>query len=168
MKLNQGDIASIEDFGEINGKLVQLITTKGGFRIAMGIAPGSKEEICLTAGSHPAIIRFNLMKQFKSYAPSMMKSASYNDMAIVENHSHFLSEDLRKSGHEIHSIQSGNSISYHISKLGIKVLDVETYIQDKTIVIPYLKADKKFVKCLAGAVTEKAAALKLSKLKIEK
>ena len=167
MKLTEKDIDSIEDFGEINGKPVKLILTKGGFRIAMGTRPGAKEEECLTAGSHPAICRFNLIKQFKNYAPAMMKSTTYNDASIVENHSHFLSAELRKSGHEIHSIQADNQISFHITKQGIKVADVETYIQDKVLVYPSLKAPKEFARGLAGAATEKAAALKLSKLKIE-
>lgn len=167
MKLTEKDIESIENFGELNGKEVKLLKTKGGFHIVMGIRPGSKTEECLTAGSHPAICRYNMQKQFKSYAPSMMKSASYNDSSAVENHSHFLSDELRKSGHEIHSIQCGNQISFHISKLGIKIAEVDTYIQDKVIVLPSLKAPKEFARGLAGAVTEKAASNKAIKLKIE-
>lgn len=167
MKLTEKDIDSIENFGELNGKEVKLLKTKGGFHIVMGIRPGSKEEECLTAGSHPAICRFNMQKQFKSYAPSMMKSASYNDMAVVENHSHFLSPELRKSGHEIHSIQSGHQISFHITKCGIKVADVESYVQDDTMVFPSLTAPKEFARGLAGASTEKAKAVGATKMKIE-
>ena len=168
MKLTEKDIDSIENFGELNGKEVKLLKTKGGFHIVMGIRPGSRSEECLTAGSHPAICRFNMMKQFKtSYAPSMMKSTSYNDSAIVENHSHFLSNDLRKSGHEIHSVQSDNQISFHITKHGVKVVDVDSYIQDKVLVYPSLKAPKEFSRCLAGAATEKAKSCKITKLKIE-
>lgn len=167
MKLTEKDIESIENFGELNGKEVKLLKTRGGFHIVMGIRPGSKTEECLTAGSHPAICRFNMQKQFKSYAPSMMKSASYNDMSFVENHSHFLSEELRKSGHEIHSVQSGNQISFHISKLGIKIADIETYIQDKVLVFPSLKAPKEFARGLAGAATEKVVSTGALKLKIE-
>ena len=167
MKLTEKDIESIENFGELNGKEVKLLKTRGGFHIVMGTRPGSKAEECLTAGSHPAICRFNMMKQFKSYAPSMMKSASYNDMAVVENHSHFLSEELRKSGHEIHSVQADNHISFHITKHGVKIADVETYIQDKILVYPSLKAPKEFSRGLAGAATEKAKYCGITKLKIE-
>lgn len=168
MKLTEKDIESIEPFGELNGKEVQLIRTKGGFNIVMGIRPGSKSEECLTAGSHIAICRYNMQKQFKkSYAPSMMKSSLYNDSAIVENHSHFLTAELRKSGHEIHSVQSDNQISFHITKQGIKVADVDTYIQDKVLVFPSLKAPKEFARGLAGAATEKSISCGALKLKIE-
>ena len=168
MKLTERDIDKIEDFGELNGKPVRLIRCKGGFQIAMGIRPGDKEDSCLTAGSHPAICRFNLIKQFKnSYAPSMMKSTSYNDSAIVENHSHFLSNELRKSGHEIHSVQSDNQISFHITRHGIKIADVDSYIQDKALVYPNLNAPKEFSRGLAGAATEKAKSCGITKLKIE-
>lgn len=168
MKLTEKDIASIEPFGELNGKEVKLLKTKGGFHIVMGMRPGSHSEECLAAGSHPGICRFSMQKQFKkSYAPAMMKSALYNDAAVVESHSHFLSDDLRKSGHEIHSIHSGDQISFHISKCGIKVADVDTYIQGDILVFPSLKAPKIFARGLAGAATEKASTLKISKLKIE-
>jgi len=168
MKLSEKDIANIESFGELNGKPVKLIRCKGGFNIVMGTRPGEKEESCLTAGSHAGICRFNMQKQFKkSYAPAMMKSSTYNDSAVVENHSHFLSDDLRKSGHEIHSIHSGYQISFHISKCGLKIADVDTYIQGDVLVFPSLKAPKVFARGLAGAATEKADILNLSKLKIE-
>lgn len=167
MKLTEKDISSIENFGELNGKELKLIRTKGGFNIVMGKRPGSKEDECLTAGSHIAICRFNLIKQYKGYAPAMMKSSLYNDSAVVESHSHFLSDDLRKSGHEIHSIQSDNQISFCITKHGLKVADVETYIQDNVLVFPSLKAPKQFSRGLAGAATEKSMACGLEKLKIE-
>jgi hypothetical protein len=168
MKLTEKDVKSVESFGELNGKELKLLITKGGFNIIMGKRPGSNEEECLTAGSHPAICRFNLIKQFKnSYAPAMMKSSLYNDSSIVENHSHFLSDDLRKSGHEIHSIQSDSHISFHVTKHGIKVADVDTYVQDKVLVFPSLKAPKEFSRGLAGAATEKSIVLGLDKLKIE-
>ena len=167
MKLTEKDIDSIENFGELNGKEVKLLRTKGGFNIVMGIRPGSRSEECLTAGSHPAICRFNMIKQFKNFAPSLMKSSFYNDSSVVENHSHFLSEDLRKSGHEIHSVQSGDQISFHITKHGIKVVDVDTYVQDKMLVFPSLKAPKEFSRGLSGAAIEKAASCGALKLKIE-
>jgi hypothetical protein len=167
MKLTQNDIDFIEPFGELNGKPVQLIRTKGGFNLVMGIRPGSKTEECLTAGSHPGICRFNMQKQFKNYAPAMMKSASYNDSAIVESHSHFLSSDLRKSGHEIHSVESGNQISFHVTKLGLKVADVDSYIQNGVLVFPSLKAPVEFSRGLAGAAIEKANSKGAIKMKIE-
>ena len=167
MKLTERDIDSIEDFGELNGKPVKLLKTTGGFNIVMGTRPGSKDEECLTAGSHIAVCRYNMIKQFKNYAPSMMKSSLYNDSSIVDNHSHFLSDELRKSGHEIHSIQSDNQISFCITRHGLKVADVETYLQDGVLVFPSLKAPKEFSRGLAGAVTEKSAACGANKLKIE-
>lgn len=160
MDITPNEIASIEDAGTLNGHPVQLIRTKGGFWIATGKPRGKYKVEAIGAGSHPAIVKFNVEKTFPDYQPAMMKSENFVD-GIVEKHSHFLSEDLRKSGHDIYSVQDGPVIDFHITKQNVKVASVNSVIENQFVVISNLSVPKEFSKGLAGAAVEKAAGCNL-------
>ncbi len=157
MEITPNEIASIEDAGMLNGHPVQLIRTKGGFWIATGRPKGKYRAEAIAAGSHPAIVKFNVEKSFPDYQPAMMKSENFNDGSIVEKHSHFLNQELRKSGHDIYSVQDGKSIDFHITKHNLKVASVNGILEGNYVVINNLDIPKKFAKGLAGAAVEKAA-----------
>src|SRR5258706_429515 len=101
MKLTPNEIDSIEDAGMLDGAAVKLLRTKGGFWMAVGRPRGKFRDEALAAGSHPAIVRYNLERQFPGFQPAMMKSELASDPSKVERHSHFLSDSLRKSGHDL-------------------------------------------------------------------
>lgn len=168
MKITEQEIASIEEAGTLDQYPVKMIRTKGGFWIAVGKPRGKLREEALAAGSHPAIVKYNLSKQYPAFQESLMKSEALADSdALVEKHSHFLSEDLRKSGHDVYSVQKGPDITFHVTKQNIKVGEIVGHLLEDSIVINKLSAPSEFSRALAGATAEKALSCGAKKLKID-
>lgn len=164
MQISPNEIDTIEECGILNGSPVRMLRLKGGFHIAVGKGKGTKEE-ALGAGSHPAIVKFNLEKQYPDFQPHMAKSES-GQKEIVEQHSHFLSSELRKSGHDIYSVQSGPMIDFHVTKHNMKISTINGSIQNDALILSELNIAKEFARALAGATTEKALSCKASKIKV--
>jgi len=166
MQITPNEIETIEDAGLLDQSPVKMIRTKGGFWIAVGRPKGKIREEALAAGSHPAIVKYNLEKQFPGFQPSLMKSEGMSDQTIVERHSHFLTSDLRKSGHDVYSVQNDNKIDFYITKQNMQVAAFSSKIIDNALVIDSLQAPKEFAKALAGATTEKAILCNVDKIKM--
>jgi hypothetical protein len=168
MQITAQEIAAIEEAGMLDQSPVKMIRTKGGFWIAVGRPKGKMQDEALAAGSHPAIVKYNLQKQYPGFQESLMKSEAFAESdAQVDKHSHFLSEELRKSGHDIYSVQKGPDIQFHITKHNTKVALVEGHVQEDAIVITSMSAPKEFARALAGAGVEKAMQVGAVKLRIE-
>lgn len=165
MNITPNEIDTIEEAGALDGQPVKLIRTKGGFWIAVGQPKGKPRAEALSAGSHPAIVKYNIEKQFPGFQPVMMKS-EFGQSEVVESHSHFLSEDLRKSGHDIYSVQTGPSIDFHVTKHNMKVSTINASLVEDSLVLAKLDIDKQFARGLAGATLEKAIASGASKVKV--
>lgn len=165
MNISPNEIDTIEEAGMLDNQPVKLIRTKGGFWIAVGQPKGKMRSEALTAGSHPAIVKYNIEKQFPGFQPVMMKS-EFGQAEVVEQHSHFLSDELRKSGHDIYSVQKGPSIDFHVTKHNMKVSTINGNILEDSLVLNKLDIDKQFAKALAGATTEKALSSGASKIKV--
>jgi hypothetical protein len=155
MNLTEKDVSSIDEIGTLSGNKVKLLRTTGGFFIAIGRKRGSPSEEALGAGSHPAIVKYNLEKQYPEFQPSMMKSEGHIE-PIVEQHSHFLGDDLRKSGHEIYSVQTGTEVEFHITKDKTAIATTNGLMGNSHLLINELNIPKEFAKAMAGATTEKA------------
>lgn len=155
MQITPDDIDRIEEAGTINGKAVKLVRTRGGFWMALGKRKGSYSDEALAAGSHPAIVKYQLEKQYPEFQPVMMKSEGYIE-PLVKSHSHFLSDDLRKSGHDIYSIQTGDSVEFQITKHNSMLATVSGNISASTLTLGDLEFPKEFGKAMAGATVEKA------------
>lgn len=167
MQLTPNEISDVEDIGMLDGTPVKMLRTKGGFYMACGRPRGKYKDEALAAGSHPAIVKYNLERQFPGFQPSMMKSELASENSKVEKHSHFLSDSLRKSGHDVYSVQSGDNIEFQITKQNIKIHSVESAIKEGSMVFEKLKIGKQFTRALAGATAEKAMQCGV-KIKIQK
>lgn len=167
MQLTPNEISEIEDLGTMNNVPVKMLRTKGGYFIAVGRPKGKLREEALAAGSHPAIVKFTLEKQFPDFQPSMMKSES-DPQPIVNQHSRFLSEDLIKSGYDIFSIQNPLTIEFHITKHKILVDKIISDIEDGNLIFKNAKILEPFLKSIAGAASEKAMNMGFGKIKIVK
>jgi len=167
MQITPNEIDSIEDVGMMNGFAVKLLRTKGGFHIAVGRNAGKAMDEALAAGSHPAIVKYNLEKQYAAFQPAMMKSEVSMSPAVVVNHSHFLSEDLKKSGHDVYSVQSGTNIEFQITKHDVRVGSIQTTLEKDSLVVNKMDMSKEFSHALAGATTEKALACGAAKVRIQ-
>lgn len=160
MNLKPDDIDVVEEAGILDGQPIKLVRTKGGFWLA------ANHKGVLAAGSHPAIVKHQLSKMFANFQPAMCKSETYSD-ALVDKHSHFLSDDLRKSGHDVYSIQIGNEIEFQVTKQNIKVASINTTLTDDSLFIPELKIPKEFARAMAGATTEKALSCDAKAIKVK-
>src|ERR1035437_2754097 len=148
MKILENDIASTEPFGMLDGKQVSRVRTKGGLNLA------TMDDKVLGAASHQAILCYSIEQRFPSFQPMIMKSEGLKLSA--ENHSHFLSDDLRKSGHDIYSVQNGDQIDFYVTKQNIKVGGASGRISENKMLISSLTASQDMVQALSGAVSEKA------------
>lgn len=160
INLKPDDIDMIEDAGLLNGENVKICRTKGGWWFAI-----SKGKV-ITAGSHPAIVKHAVGKMFPNFQPVMCKSENFSD-SLVERHSHFLSNDLRKSGYDIYSIQDNADIEFQITKHNIKVASLQTILQSDGLYIPEINIPKEFVKPMAAATTEKAISCNSKTIKVK-
>lgn len=168
MQITPNEIDSIEEAGTLDNAPVKMIRTKGGFWIAVARPKGRLKEEAVAAGSHPAIVRFNLEKMYPTFQASLMKSEFLSDSTVVDKHSHFLTEELRKSGHDVYSVQSGPDVEFHITKHNTNVHTVKGHLQEGAIVIDELSIPKQFSRAIAGATVEKALATGASKIKVKK
>jgi hypothetical protein len=159
LSLQPSDIDTVEEAGVLDGQTVKLLRTKGGFWLSVHNGK------VIAGGSHPAIVKHSISKMFPTFQPVMCKSEAFSD-AVVEQHSHFLSDDLRKSGHDIYSIQTGMNIEFQITKNNLKVASVTGSVQDDSLYIDELAFPKQFTKSLASAATEKALDSNLKTIKI--
>lgn len=160
MKITPEDIDNVEEVGTMNKKPVKLIRTKGGFIIAVGKKKGATSEEALGAGSHPAIVKYNLEKQYPDYEPAMMKSESGIE-PIVEKHSHFLNDNMRKGGYDIYSLQDGPSVEFQITKHNAVVANVKGSLDEYNLFLHDLSIPKQFSKAMAGSALEKAISCKV-------
>lgn len=167
MQITANEIDIIEDAGTLNNLPVKLIRTKGGLWLAVGRPKGKMSEEALTAGSHPAIVKFNLEKQYPDFQPAMMKSEHFLETTIVDKHSHFLSDELRKSGHDVYSVQNGIDIEFQITKHNSKVASVKGTLENDAIVIKDMNVGKEFSRALAGATVEKVVSSGASRVRIQ-
>lgn len=160
MKLTPNEIDRIEEVGMLDNSPVKMIRTKGGFYIAIGKKRNSGNEEALAAGSHPAIVKYNLEKQFSGFQPAMQKSEQ-GIAPIVNKHSHHLSEDLRNSGHDIFSIQTGNAVEFQVTKQNAAIANVVGYMDSDNLSINQLNIPKELAKAMAGATLEKSMSCKV-------
>lgn len=166
MNITPGEIDSIDNIGTLDGNPLKMLRTKGGFFICIGRPKGQMSETALGAGSHPAIVKYNIEKQYPQVQIAMMKSEALSDGSIVDKHSHHLSHDLRKSGHDIYSVQKGSQITFHITKQNVDISKVDGYLENDYILFKNINFPKEFAKSIAGACVEKAITCKAKKLKL--
>ncbi len=160
MNITPDQIDIVEEGGMLDGQPTKLIRLKGGFWMAI-----HKGKV-LAGGSHPAIVKHSVSKMYPSFQPAMCKSEGFED-AIVDQHSHFLSDDLRKSGHDIYSIQTGSNVEFQITKNNLKIASVSGSVQNDALVINEIQFPKEFAHAMAGAATEKALDCKMKTIKVK-
>lgn len=172
MNITPNEISEITEIGTLDGNPVKMIRCKGGFLIACGKVKGKFKDEALAAGSHPAIVRYNLEKMYPSFQATMMKSETEIE-PLVDKHSHFLTDELRKSGHDIYSVHDGNEIDFFLTHQGIDIAHVNTEILNSILLIKKIMIPKNRVaypnipREMSSALIEKSNDLKLSKLRFK-
>lgn len=165
MKIESNQIASVEPFGTMNGKPVSIIRLKGGLNMAATRNDKGEEDV-LAVASHQAILSYTLEQRYSSYQPMLMKSEGLTNPK-AESHSHFLTDDLRKSGHDIYSVQNGDDVDFFITKQNIKVGSAKATIENDTMLCKSLDSTEEFLHCLGAAVAEKALMYNLKSVRMK-
>ena len=160
MDIHPNEIVSKELIGTLKDKPITMLRTRGGLYMA---TDGSS---VMAAGSHQAIVRHHMAKQHSEFKPALMKSASSLDNLSLISHSQFLSEDLKKSGYDIYSLQTGSYVNFHLTKHGMDIHVVNSTLKDNSLLVKTLPLESRFTKALSGAIAEKALMSKANKVTI--
>jgi hypothetical protein len=118
MQIVPSEVESIDEIGELNGKPVKMARLKGGLCIAIGSQGGTEE--ALAAGSHPAIVRYNVEKNFRGFQPYIMKSETEDKE--VREHSYMLAAEAQKNGYALYSLKKNSEIEFVLTKSGVERL----------------------------------------------
>ena len=164
MKIGQNEVASIEPFGMLKGKMVNLVRLRGGLNMATTKDDKGQDQV-LSAASHQAILAYTLEQRFNDFQPMLMKSE--HDSLITDSHSHFLSDELRNSGHDIYSIQNGLEVDFYITKQNVGVGLAKGIIENGVLLIKSLDVSKECLVAISSAVSEKVLSSGIKEVKIK-
>jgi hypothetical protein len=153
MKIENDQIASTELFGMLDGKPVNLMRLKGGLNMAVTVDSKGNDTV-LGAASHQAILCYSVEQRFPSFQPAIMKSEGIK--LTADSHSHFLSDDLRKSGHDIYSVQNGNDVEFFVTKLNIRIGIVSSSFEGSKLLVKSFDIPGEFSLGVSSALSEKA------------
>lgn len=121
MEVKPSEIEHVEQIGTLNGSPVRLLKTVGGFWICLGRPKSGTREEALAAGSHPAIVKYNVEKQFSEFQPSLAKSETVSSLEKVIGFTELLPLEMRNRGYEMYSLLNQNKIDYILTRYGSEV-----------------------------------------------
>ncbi len=161
MEIKPSEVELVEQIGYIDGAPVKMIKTVGGFWMVVGKPKGKKKDEALAAGSHPAIVKYNVEKQFSDFQPSLAKSEIFNDNTKVVGYSELLPKQMRNLGYEMYSVQDSSNIQFILTKRGASQNKYEASLETDSLKLS--KAEKSisnetlgFSKAVAAAAARQA------------
>lgn len=133
------EVDSIESIGELNGSDVKVIRTIGGFYAATSKGANGRDSV-LAGGSHPALVRHQLVKKFgNSFRPSLLKSENSQVQAQVFEKNTFLSEKDKNGGFSIAAVVQGLDITMSVDYMGANVLTQKALAKHDSVEIQDLQ-----------------------------
>ena len=148
----------------LDGKPVSLTRLKGGLNLATTQDKNGNDQV-LGAASHQAILCYSVEQRYPNFQPAMMKSEGLK--LIADSHSHFLSDDLRKNGHDIYSVQNGNEIGFYLTKQNIKISEINSSIENNYLSVNVSSVPKECVNAISCAISEKALSSGLKGVRVK-
>jgi len=139
MEIKPSEIASVDSLGLLDGEDVKLVRTAGGLYLAIGKVRGKNQEEVLAAGSHPAIVRYNIEKSYKSFQPALMKSEAVSP-ELVSGFSDLLPQEMRDKGYDFYVIKKSNHVDLVLTKSQLEVLRYQGSLVDNDYIVQ--KTDK--------------------------
>jgi hypothetical protein len=154
MDVKPSEIEEVKVIGNIEGKPVKLIKTAGGFWMAIGAPRGKAKEEALAAGSHPAIVKYNVQKQHSDYQPVLEKSETEPETDVT-GLSELLPKTSRDQGFDLYSLKKGNEINYVVTKFGSEAIAFRATIVDDAVVMAKAnKPSQEPIQGLGAAITQ--------------
>lgn len=122
MTINPDEIESVTVIGTLNGQDVKMIKTLGGFNVGVGAKSKNGKPEALAAGSHSAIVKFQMSTMFgNDFQESMAKSENMVPEPIVEKLSKSLPSQLTSKGIDIYSLRSGNQVEFSLTAKDVEI-----------------------------------------------
>jgi hypothetical protein len=134
MEIKPSEISDVDSLGIIDGEEVKLVRTNGGLYIAIAKLKNKDSQEVLAAGSHPAIVRYNIEKSFRNFQPSLMKSES-EMQEFVSGMSELLPEDMQNKGYDFYVIKKSNQVDMVLTKSNIEILKYEGSLLSDELVV---------------------------------
>ncbi len=150
IEIKPSEIDSVDSIGDLAGEQVKLVKTKGGLYIAVGRPRGKKKEEVIAAGSHPAIVRYNIEKSFAEFQPAMMKSEA-GEESLVAGMTDLLPSKMRNDGYDLYVIKKSNEVDFVLTKSQIEILKYQGHLVDSDLVV--MKTDKIVTNDLVPAIS---------------
>jgi len=133
--LSPNEIEKIEEIGTLDGSPVKMILTKGGFFVAAGKPRGKNTDEALAAGSHGAIVRFNVEKQYAGrFQPALRKSEG-EAAPVVHDHTQLLSKENSLKGFRLYTVNHTDRVEAVITKNGNQVMIQEALAKGEELEI---------------------------------
>lgn len=121
MEIKPSEISSVDSIGNLDGEDVKLVKTRGGLYMAVGKLKSKNKEEVLAAGSHPAIVRFNVTKSFKDFQPSLMKSEAGTE-PMVASMSFLLPKELFDKRFDLYIVKKNLDFEVVLTKDQVEVV----------------------------------------------
>lgn len=134
IEIKESEIANVESMGTLDGEDVKLVTTHGGLRIAVGKLKGKMKDEVLAAGSHPAIVRYNIQKSYSSFQPSLMKSEAGVEPMVAEM-SFLLPKDMFDKSFDIYVVKKNLDFEVVLTKNNVEVIKYDATVSGDDVVV---------------------------------
>lgn len=161
MEIKPSEIDKVEHIGHLDNGPVRMIRTVGGFWVAIGRPKGKKKDEALAAGSHPAIVKYNVEKAHSDFQPMLAKSESFLPEAQVIGFSELLPEKMRNKGYDLLMLEKSEETSFVLTKFGNEVNSYSAKLEEDSLTVSKAKAPITqetvgFSKAVASAAATKA------------
>jgi hypothetical protein len=161
MEIKPSEIDRVENIGHLDNGPVRMIRTMGGFWVAIGRPKGKKKDEALAAGSHPAIVKYNVEKAHPDFQPILAKSESFIPEANIVGFSELLPKKMRDKGYDLLMLEKSEETSFVLTKFGNEVNSYSAKLKEDSLAIfkskvPINKETVGFSKAVASAAATKA------------
>lgn len=122
MEILPSEIDEVEHIGEMENDQVKLVRTVGGLYIAVGKPKGKNKDEVLAAGSHSAIVKYNVQKNFREFRPAMEKSEKPQDK--VTSATSLLPAELKQKGYDLYRLEKSTGVDLLITKHNLDIAKI--------------------------------------------
>lgn len=158
MDIKPSEIDLVEEIGALDGEPVKMIKTIGGYWIAVGKPKSKKRDEALAAGSHPAIVKYNIEKNFPGFQAALAKSEAIGITENVTGYSELLPDSLRDRGYDMYGLEKSEKLSYVLTRNGYEVYKFDAELtQDSLRISENQKSLPNELRPFTKAVSEVAA-----------
>jgi len=175
MEIKSEEVESIKTVGKLNDYDVKIVKTFGGFYCAVGKkTKHSKSPECLCAGSHIALLNYELSKQFGSSFEPIMQKSEQEAFENVEEKTDKLPNDFINKGLQLFVLSKSNNIDFILYKNGLTIAEYKGEIIQDSLVIKksnfrkdLFQGDLELAKILSNEIKIKANELDLSNISVK-